>query len=193
MNMNKALQNLYHAVSGSTTTKVNISKLLVDIHYAITGKESENKNNWSKIINSMADNWPEGGGGGGDGYLGLHTATVNVTFDTSEIEGDVTAIQDAYLELGYDSDSGSKAISLSYDDYPNTLLVTDLGSPTEMVVPTSDDYPLWFGLSSVSWRSGDSYVIASDITVVSGDATQGEYSAVITGDCSLNIKVQYQA
>lgn len=63
MNMNKALQNLYHAVSGETTTKVNISKLLVDIHYAITGKESENKNNWSKIVNSMADNWPEGGGG----------------------------------------------------------------------------------------------------------------------------------
>lgn len=63
MNMNKALQNLYHAVSNETTTKVNISKLLVDIHYAITGKESPNKNNWSKIINSMADNWPEGGGG----------------------------------------------------------------------------------------------------------------------------------
>ena len=63
MNMNKALQNLYHAVSDETTTKVNISKLLVDIHYAITGKESENKNNWSKIVNSMADNWPEGGGG----------------------------------------------------------------------------------------------------------------------------------
>lgn len=62
MNMNKALQNLYHAVSGSTTTKVNISKLLIDIHYAITGVESSVKNNWSRIIDSMATNWPEGGG-----------------------------------------------------------------------------------------------------------------------------------
>lgn len=58
MNMNKALQNLYKAVSGEDTTKVNISKLLVDIHYAITGVESPVKNNWSKIINSMAENWP---------------------------------------------------------------------------------------------------------------------------------------
>lgn len=66
MNMNKALQNLYHAVSGSTTTKVNISKLLVDIHYAITGVESSVKNNWSRIIDSMATNWPEGGGGSSD-------------------------------------------------------------------------------------------------------------------------------
>lgn len=74
MNMNKALQNLYHAVSDETTTKVNISKLLVDIHYAITGKESENKNNWSKIVNSMADNWPEGGGGTSD----FSTATVTL-------------------------------------------------------------------------------------------------------------------
>lgn len=58
MNMNKALQNLYKAVSGETTTKVNISKLLVDIHYAITGVEAPVKNNWSKIIDSMATNWP---------------------------------------------------------------------------------------------------------------------------------------
>lgn len=58
MNMNKALQNLYAAVSGSTTTKVNISKLLVDIHYAITGVEAPVKNNWAKIIDSMATNWP---------------------------------------------------------------------------------------------------------------------------------------
>lgn len=58
MNMNKALQHLYKAISGQDTTKVNISKLLVDIHYAITGVESPVKNNWSKIINSMAENWP---------------------------------------------------------------------------------------------------------------------------------------
>lgn len=94
MNMNKALQNLYHAVSDETTTKVNISKLLVDIHYAITGKESENKNNWSKIVNSMADNWPEGGGGSSD----FSTATVTFVQTSKDSDGgggwtDITTIQ----------------------------------------------------------------------------------------------------
>ena len=77
MNMNKALQNLYHAVSNQTTTKVNISKLLVDIHYAITGKESPVKNNWSRIIDSMATNWPEGGGGSSD------FSTAAITYNNS--------------------------------------------------------------------------------------------------------------
>ena len=74
MNMNKALQHLYQATSGSTTTKVNISKLLCDIHYAITGKESANKNNWGCIIDSMATNWPSGGGGSSD------FSTAKITF-----------------------------------------------------------------------------------------------------------------
>ena len=91
MNMNKALQNLYYAVSGSTTTKVNISKLLVDIHYAITGKESENKNNWSRIINSMADNWPEGGGGSSD----FSTATVNFV-TSANIPIEMICIEEGY-------------------------------------------------------------------------------------------------
>lgn len=134
----------------------------------------------------------EGGGGGGDGYLGLHTATVNITYDTSELEGDLTAIDSAYFDLGFDEDQGTKAITLSYDGNTNTLPIADLGSLTQMTVPIAEDYPLYFGIGSVNWKSGDSYVIASNITVVSGDATQGEYSAVITGDCSLNIKVQYQ-
>lgn len=79
MNMNKALQDLYYAVSGSTTNKRNITKLLLDIHYAITGKESENKNNHARIIDSLADNWPSGGGGGGSSDF----STAEVTFIAS--------------------------------------------------------------------------------------------------------------
>lgn len=97
MNMNKALQNLYHAVSGSTTTKVNISKLLVDIHYAITGVESSVKNNWSRIIDSMATNWPEGGGGGGGDYT---TAEVTV-ISTSETPC-TCAVPYIYDDTGYE-------------------------------------------------------------------------------------------
>lgn len=120
MNMKKALQNLYHAVSNETTTKVNISKLLVDIHYAITGKESENKNNWSKIVNSMADNWPEGGGGSSD------YPTITATYDDTiqdyvytcdwtflEIKTKIeTSAQESnswagiYIEVGYDGTMG---------------------------------------------------------------------------------------
>ena len=105
MNMNKALQNLYHAVSGSTTTKVNISKLLVDIHYAITGKESSNKNNWSRIINSMADNWPEGGGGSSDFSTAQVTIINNSGYGTS-----------VYAPVYYDDDEFSGASS-SYSAY----------------------------------------------------------------------------
>lgn len=72
--MNKALQHLYKAVSGEDTRKVNISKLLVDIHKAVTGKDSANKNNWARIIDSMAENWSGGGGGGG-----VNTTTIEGT------------------------------------------------------------------------------------------------------------------
>ena len=76
MNMNKALQHLYKAVSGQDTSKVNISKLLVDIHKALTGKDSANRNNWARIIDSMAENWSGGGGGSSD----FSTATVTATY-----------------------------------------------------------------------------------------------------------------
>ena len=74
MNMNKALQHLYKAVSGQDTNKVNISKLLVDIHKALTGEDSANKNNWARIIDSMAENW-SGGGGGNPNYVQTITGT----------------------------------------------------------------------------------------------------------------------
>lgn len=109
MNMNKALQNLYHAVSGSTTTKVNISKLLVDIHYAITGVESSVKNNWSRIIDSMATNWPEGGGGSSD----FSTAEVTITNNTGN---GVTCY------VSYVGDIGS-AVNVNIGDAPVTLSV----------------------------------------------------------------------
>lgn len=75
MNMITALQNLYKAVSGEDNHKRNISKLLCDIHYAITGGESPVKNNWSRIIDSMATNWPEGGGGGNPNLVETITGT----------------------------------------------------------------------------------------------------------------------
>lgn len=60
MNMKTALRNLYKAITGEDNTKNNYSKLLVDIHEAITGVEPENKNNHAKIINELAENWPSG-------------------------------------------------------------------------------------------------------------------------------------
>ena len=81
MNMNKALQHLYKAITGEDNRKVNISKLLVDIHYALTNQYPAVKNNWSRIIDSLAENWPGGGGGG----LVHHTYTGNVANIMSQI------------------------------------------------------------------------------------------------------------
>lgn len=74
MNMNKALQHLYKAITGEDNRKVNISKLLVDIHYALTNKYPAVKNNWSRIIDSLAENW-SGGGGGNPNYVQTITGT----------------------------------------------------------------------------------------------------------------------
>ena len=103
MNMNKALQHLYKAISGNDTSKVNISKLLCDIHYAATGVECAVKNNWARIIDSLATNWTGGGGGSSD----FSTATVSVIGGDVGIGG--ATIEDdtstAYLSLG-NGDSG---------------------------------------------------------------------------------------
>lgn len=65
MNMKTALRKLYKAISGEDNYKVNTSKLLVDIHKALTNKEPVNKNNHARIISELADNWTGGSGGGG--------------------------------------------------------------------------------------------------------------------------------
>lgn len=82
MNMNKALQHLYKAISGNDTSKVNISKLLVDIHYAATGVECAVKNNWSKIIDSIATNWT---GGGGSSDFSMAEVTVSTAEGISDM------------------------------------------------------------------------------------------------------------
>lgn len=82
--MQKALQHLYKAVSGEDTSKVNISKLLVDIHQAVTGKESANKNNWSRIIDSMAENWS--GGGENPNYVQVIPGTADNPWGTVDPE-----------------------------------------------------------------------------------------------------------
>lgn len=142
------------------------------------------------VLNSMLNQL--GGGGSGDGYLGIHTATINVTFDTSSISGDVTAIEYAYIDLnGGNGGNGSTIIQFAYGD--SAIPVAELGTPTQMLIPTSDDYPAFIGESTFSWlNASSSALMVSEISVVSGDAEQTEYGVVVTGDCSLNIKVQYQ-
>lgn len=132
----------------------------------------------------------EGSGGGGEGYLGLHTATVNVTFDTSNISGDIADIGYAYLYLK--GSNNSNAIQFGYGE--SGIPVAELGTPTQMQIPVSDDYSAFIDESTFSWlNTSSSGVMLAKITVVSGDATQvDEFSVLITGDCSLNIKVQYE-
>lgn len=158
MNMNKALQNLYHAVSNETTTKVNISKLLVDIHYAITGKESANKNNWSKIVNSMADNWPEGGGGSSD------FSTANVTM------------------IGGVSLSASRIMLAEETGAPFDFLMTLAGEPFE--TDTTIVTALYKGraiINVASLQFGKTITVSGDIENMEEDIY------IVTGDCTITI------
>ena len=187
MNMNKALQNLYHAVSGSTTTKVNISKLLVDIHYAITGKESENKNNWSKIINSMADNWPEGGGGGSSDFS---TATVTATYTLPE---EVTSLEGLSFSSGFIKTLNADYYIIIQIEYgQESLPVSDLGNVENINVPIYKDYPT--NISDLIYNipeEGYFWVDLANSSVVSGDAVIDieNYCLLVSGNCSLNIEL----
>ena len=158
--------------------------------YVMTTPSNPNK----AVLEGMLDSIVEAGGGG-DEYLGIHTATVNVTFDTSEVGGDnILSITDAHIDCGYSEKSVNLAIQFVYGD--GHIPVTELGTPTQMILPISDIYPLNISHDSLVWEVNSGLVIISDATVVSGSAT-GSISPsggdiVITGDCALNIKVMYQ-
>ena len=159
------------------------------LDYVMNTPHNTNRAVLSSMLNQL------GGGGSGDGYLGLHTATVNVTFDTSEVEGDVTAIDHAYIRLGYVEDYGSQAIEFAYGD--GWIPITELGTPTQMTIPVSDTYPVTIRFDAVAWEVTGGWTIIREATVVSGSATgaidsEGNGGIVITGDCSLNIKIKYQ-
>lgn len=140
------------------------------------------------ILSQMLDE--VAGEGGEDGYLGFHTATVNVTFDTSEISGEVTAIDSAYVYLlGINN---SYAVEFFYND--SAIPVIELGTPTQMQIPILGDYPTLIDAYAFTWLNTTlDKLLLEEITVVSGEATQiDECHVYITGDCSLNIKVKYQ-
>lgn len=123
MNMQKALQHLYKAVSGQDTSKVNISKLLVDIHQAVTGKESANKNNWSRIIDSMAENWS--GGGENPNYVQVITSTAKDVFSPDSLRRLAQAIvsgeASATLEMNMNGEALTRPLIASVSENYYTL------------------------------------------------------------------------
>lgn len=157
MNMNKALQHLYKAVSGNDTSKVNISKLLVDIHYAMTGVECAVKNNWAKIIDSIATNW-SGGGGSSD------FSTAEVTFAGSgsghiDIPLVMTASEDFPLNALY---TYRESISILKEDLGSTVTV-----------------PLYKGGLVIGMEA--EATLSGNIEHLEG------YDYLITGDCTITI------
>lgn len=164
MNMNKALQHLYKAISGNDTSKVNISKLLVDIHYALTGVQSPVKNNWSKIIDSIATNWTGGGGGGGD------FTTATMTINNSE---------NSYVTVGQ---APTIAMALGVGELSATRVEAN---PSPM--PTKISIILYKGRAS--FHVNDDVTITSTSGSIQADAgplgPTGDYT--ITGDCTITI------
>ena len=156
--------------------------------YVMTTPGNPNKAVLSGMLDSIAE-----AGGGGDEYLGIHTVTVNVTFDTSEVDGgNVSRITNATIDLGVDKYSNPMII-FAYGD--GKIPVTEIGTPTQMILPISDEYPIHLKYDSIEYEtSNSSFVVLSEATVISGSATGNISSSdlIITGDCSVNFKVTYQ-
>ncbi len=146
------------------------------------------------VLNSMLNQLSEGAGdSGADCYLGIHAATVDVTFDISEVGTDITAIDSAYLDLVIHSEeSDISVVQFSYDSQDYCMPVSELGTLTQMKVPVSEDYPLFINESVITWQTAGGKVMNSTISVVSGNAMQTERGVLITGDCALHIKVVWQ-
>lgn len=189
MNMNTALQNLYKAVSGEDNHKRNISKLLCDIHYAITGQQSSVKNNYSRIIDSMAANWPSGSGGGGSSDF----STANVTIDIGEgfsgegiIAFDFETGVDYLINDEYDGNQYAYSAELAIGD-------TLSQNPTEL--PSINTIPLllyrgqcYLSLPINGVTTSKSYVRGTGVSVT-GNATldQENSRVIITGDCTITV------
>lgn len=141
MNMNKALQHLYKAVSGEDTTKRNISKLLVDIHTALTGEAPENKNNHAKIIDSMAENWSGGGGGGSVVPFALRPdaeAWKTYTYDQLIVEDEgVTIPTYAETNKSLKASSSLEVLDLDTANYYYYVVAESIGIPIYNTATTS--------------------------------------------------------
>lgn len=142
------------------------------------------------ILGNMLDSFGEGGGE--SGYLGIHTVTANVTFDTSEIDGNVNSIASIDLSIQTDIDVAA-AIYFQYGSYDNhKISIAELGTPTQMLIPVIDGYITALYINGLSYNAEGGFVTGSTATVIDGDAEILDGYICITGDCSLNIKVVYQ-
>ena len=181
MNMQKALQNLYKAITNEDNHKVNISKLLVDIHYGITGEMPTVKNNWSRIIDSLATNWPEGGGGGDLTYANVKANFVGENNPTGFSYSTILIKNDAFddcVRFEYGSDYG--------------LPLSDLGSVTNIKVPVYKNYKT--DITTLTFAADGGYLLINtpECSVVSGDAEiDEENQMLISGDCELNLTLNY--
>ena len=172
MNMNKALQNIYKAISGKSTSKVNISKLLVDIHYALSGKYPTVKNNWAKIIDSMAENWP-----------GTYTL---LGYDEFEVSTDSTSeISVGSISAGEDLISKDKIIFVKIYDKAGKRNGHFYMSSAWMQTPTP--------IESSRGTFGRNGVYLTSTTVASFTTKNGVYASDVSANGDVSIKAKYSA
>lgn len=124
------------------------------------------------------------GGGGGDGYLGIQTANVEITFDYSEVgEGIVNGFEDGFYDIR--TENSSNAIQFTFGPYG--FPVSLMGEPANLTIPIVEGYPTRFNITWI--MNTNDLVIADEITVLSGSAEDTDDGLYITGDCSLLVKL----
>lgn len=160
MNMKTALRKLYKAITGEDNYKTNYSKLLVDIHKALTDKYPTNKNNHAKIISELADNWTGSGGGGSSDFSTAQVVFVNDTLNL--LEGAFVSI----LEIGEDQ-YACYAYRGVYESQTLTVPLYKGQAVFDSVYPRA---------------SGDFLTVEGDCEYVDGESI-----LIIYGDCTVTL------
>lgn len=122
------------------------------------------------------------GGGGGD----ISTATVSVSFaDNPNIIG----LDSAYVTIY--TDDGGTAVEFYYSNNGYGLPFSELGTPTQLLIPVYDGYKS--DISQITFLSSDGSMLidTSNSSVTSGSAEIDGSLLNIWGDCVLNLALMY--
>lgn len=137
----------------------------------------------ASAMNALEQAVASGGGGGGD----ISIASVSVSFVS---DYNVLGFDYGYVNVMTENDG--QAVAFYYDssgDYG--LPVSELGSPTQMLIPVYDGYKSDIGQLSFMTSTGTMIIDLTNSSVVSGPAEIADPYLNVWGDCELRIALMY--